>query len=290
MKFAGLAFVLFAGSGSIASAGSAPPGVPSQSSGNVNNYACVPSAAHPDPVVLLHGGFANYQEDINLLQAQLGAEGYCTFSFTYGTIYGFPYVGAVGPTDQAGSQIATFIQEVRSATGATKVDVVGHSAGAFMSLYVPKFDGVAYLIGRVVAIAPPTKGLGSQVLNPFAMYVLPGGQAELSQIEQAGGANSYDSLVVGGAPVVALDSGPIAQPGITYTIITSKYDEMVTPTADSFVHEPGVTNEYIQDFCPYDPVGHIGEAYDTNTWTLVSNALGPATATPITSCAFGAPF
>lgn len=293
LKCAGLALTLVITlmiGNAVAAAATAPPGVPSQPTGNVNNYACVPSAAHPDPVVLLHGGFATYYEDLNFLQSQLGADGYCTFSFTYGTIANFPLVGGIGPTSQSGVQIATFIRNVQAATGASKVDIVGHSTGAFMALYVPKFDGVAYMINRVVAIAPPTRGLGSQVIVPLATFFLPGGLTELGQIEAALGGNSSDNLSTGSTPVNALDSGPITQAGIAYTIIASKSDEIVTPTADSFVHEPGVTNEYVQDFCPYDPVGHIGEAYDTNVWHLVTNALDPAHATPITQCAFGIPW
>ncbi len=86
-----------------------------------------------------------------------------------------------------------------------------------------------------------------------------------------------------------VDAGPIAQPGVRYTVITSKYDELVTPSATAFVTEPGVTDEYVQDACPLDPVGHIGEAYDLNVWHLVENALDPAHATPIHLCAFGSP-
>ena len=50
-----------------------------------------------------------------------------------------------------------------------------------------------------------------------------------------------------------------------------------------------MTNEYVQDSCPFDPVGHIGEAYDTNVWHLVENALDLANATPINPCSAGSP-
>ncbi len=256
--------------------------------GGNNDFSCKPSAAHPDPVVLLHGGFANKDEDLNFLQASLAAQGYCTFSLTYGTIGGFPYVGGLAPTAQSGIQIANFINQVQAATGAAKIDLVGHSTGAFMSLYVPKLDGVANEIGKVVAIAPPTQGLSGYGFLTLAQDVI--GSAELSQIEQSLGTNNFDNLAVGSAGVNALDNGPITQPGITYTIIVSQSDEIVTPWQNSFVNEAGVTNETVQQFCPFDPVGHIGEAYDTNVWQMVTNALDPATAAPISPCVFGAPF
>jgi hypothetical protein len=50
----------------------------------------------------------------------------------------------------------------------------------------------------------------------------------------------------------------------------------VTRTATAFVREPGVVNQYVQDVCPFDPVGHLNEAYDLNVWKLVENALDPA--------------
>jgi hypothetical protein len=37
-----------------------------------------------------------------------------------------------------------------------------------------------------------------------------------------------------------------------------------------------VVNQYVQDVCPFDPVGHLNEAYDLNVWKLVENALDPA--------------
>ena len=44
---------------------------PALAAGGNNNFSCVPSAAHPDPVVVLHGLGATYYEDLNYLQAQL---------------------------------------------------------------------------------------------------------------------------------------------------------------------------------------------------------------------------
>lgn len=88
--------------------------------------------------------------------------------------------------------------------------------------------------------------------------------------------------------MATLDNGPIARPGDSYTIITSRYDELVTPTDTAFVPEPGVTNEYVQDTCPCDPVGHMSEAYDLNVWHLVENALDPTTARR-TACTAGSP-
>ena len=282
----GLALTLAAALGAGAVAAAAPADA---ATGGNNDFSCRPSAAHPDPVVLLHGTFATYYEDLNFLQADLASKGYCTFSLTYGAYPQFPLVGGLAPIADSAVQIKNYIEQVRSRTGAAKVDIVGHSEGGLLSLYVTKFEGIASHINRVVALAPPTRGATASGLLTLAQKLLPGGQAQFDQIVKTLGFPVFADELTGGTAVVALNNGPIAQPGVTYTILTSRTDELVTPTENSFVREPGVTNWYVQDFCPYDPVGHIGEAYDLNVWHLVRNALDPAHAAPIRVCAVGSP-
>lgn len=85
-----------------------------------------------------------------------------------------------------------------------------------------------------------------------------------------------------------LTAGPIAQAGVKYTVIASRFDALVTPHETSFIREPGVRNQFVQDTCPLDPVGHVGLAFDPTVAQLVANALDPVHARPV-SCAFGPP-
>jgi len=283
VKAAALALAVGAVGALVAGAG------PAYAAGGTNDPACKPPAAHPEPVVLLHGLGANKDEDINLLQAELATQGYCTFSLTYGAPYGQTYVGGLDHIAVSAAQIKDFVVQVLGETGAAKVDIVGHSEGGFQSLYVTKTQGIADRIAKVVAIAPPTHGTTFAGLYSLA-YIF--GQAERDLVDQllnSFGCPACSELGTGGSAVATLTNGPIAQSGVKYTIITSKYDELVTPTDTAFVREPGVANLYVQDSCPYDPVGHIGEAYDTNVWHLVENALDPSHATPITQCSYGSP-
>ena len=253
-----------------------------------NDYACR-SSAHPNPVVLLHGLGATYYEDLNVLEAYLQGLDYCTFSLTYGDYPLFPYVGGLEPISDSAQEVATFIRNVQSETGAKKVDLVGHSEGAFQALYVPKFEGVASIVDKLVAIAPPTHGTTFGGLYEIAELLGNTTEGLVTEVLDTVGCAACADLVTGGAAVVRLNDGqPIVQPGNSLTVIASRFDELVTPTDTAFVYEGGVSNIYIQDYCPSDPVGHIGEAYDLNVWNLVINALD-STPDRAFACSIGSP-
>ncbi len=281
---AGLAAALMAGASLFtgAPAGAAPLT-------GVNDYGCR-STLHPTPVVVLHGLTANEDLDLNFLRDDLARKGYCTFSLTYGEDAMVPYVGGRAPIAESNLEISAFVKQVLARTGAAKVDIVGHSEGAFMSLYVTKFGDLAGRVGKVVAIAPPTHG------TDFLLNIVRLGDATIGRpfIDAMARGLTFEAvpdLLPGGGAVTRLNTGPIAQPGVTYTVIQSRFDELVTPVQTAFVREPGVSNLFVQDFCPLDPVGHLNEAYDLNVWTLVHNALDPAHARKLggLTCSFGLP-
>jgi hypothetical protein len=253
-----------------------------------DNWGCQPSAAHPDPVVLLHGLGGDGPGNFATLGPYLASAGYCVYAPTYGeAIPGVP-VGGLVAIPRSAAEIAAYIDKVLAATGAAKVDLVGHSEGAFQALYGPKFEaGEAAKVARVVALAPPTHGTTFASLVTIAddLGALPVVDAVLA----AGQCAACTELTTGASLVTQLNTGPVAQSGIAYTIIASTHDELVTPYGTEFVDEPGVDNETVQATCPLDPVGHIGLAYDPGVAELVRNALDPANPVPVT-CAVGAPF
>lgn len=252
-----------------------------------NDWKCKPSAAHPQPVVLIHGLGGNGDGHFRYLGPYLADAGYCAYTFTYGEDPRLPGVGGVIAVKTSARQIAAFIDKVRRAAGTRQVSIVGHSEGGFMSLYVPKVLGYAPRVKRVVALAPPTHG------TTFAGIVTAGdqlaGREAWTELSKTIGCVACTELVVGGPAVKRLNKGPIAQDGVRYTIIASRYDALVTPTSTSFVRERGVRNAYVQDTCPLDPVGHIGMAFDSGIAQMITNALAPATRKPVT-CGFGPPF
>ncbi|KAF7591597.1 hypothetical protein BBP40_001295 [Aspergillus hancockii] len=241
---------------------------------SINDFTCKPTPEHPNPVVLLHGLGATFYEDLNFLQYWLQSQGYCTYAQTYGAYDNFPFLGGLRPIADSSAEIAAYIRAVSAQTGSAKVDLVGHSEGAFQALYVPKFQGVAGLIDKIVAIAPPTHGTNFGGLYELAYLFGNVSREAVGDVLGAVGCAACDELGPGGEAVARLNDGKaIVQAGNKVTVIVSKFDEMVTPHETSYVREEGVRNIKVQDTCPFDPVGHIGEAYDLNVWNLVKNAL-----------------
>ncbi|KAL4804711.1 Alpha/Beta hydrolase protein [Aspergillus unguis] len=256
---------------------------------DTNDFSCR-SETNPNPVVFLHGLGGSSYDDLNVLQGWLQNQGYCTFAETYGNYLGFPFVGGLKPIEESATEIAAYIKKVKEETGAEKVDIVGHSEGAMQSLYVPKFeDGISEIVERIIAIAPPTRGTTLANLYDLA-YILGDASRELiGTVLDVVGCGACNDLGIGGDAVARLNDGqPIVQPGNKLTVIASKTDELVTPPKTSFVHEDGVNNIWIQDVCPHDPVGHLGEAYDLNVWNLVKNALDDKPGREFT-CVIGSP-
>jgi triacylglycerol esterase/lipase EstA (alpha/beta hydrolase family) len=263
----------------------APASAAAPSSG-FDNWSCKPSAAHPDPLVLLHGLGGNGPGNYSYLGPFLAAKGYCAFTLTYGQASPAIPVGGTVSITQSSAEIQAFVQRVRQATGAAKVDLVGHSEGAFQSIYGPKVRGYAGQVGKVVALAPPTHGTTFAGLVSVGDYL--GLGPLVDQVLNQFGCAACAELIVGGSAVRQVTAGPIAQPGVQYTVIASRFDALVTPHETSFIREPGVRNEYVQDTCPLDLVGHVGLAFDPTVAQLVANALDPAHAKRVV-CAFGPP-
>jgi len=100
-----------------------------------DNFGCQPSSAHPDPVILVNGTFANQDDNWQAASPLLSNHGYCVFTFNYGGSSASSIVQGTGDIAASAGQLASFVTRVRAATGAAKVDLVGHSQGGMMPRY-----------------------------------------------------------------------------------------------------------------------------------------------------------
>ncbi|WTT39040.1 lipase family protein [Kitasatospora sp. NBC_00085] len=247
-----------------------------------NDWSCKPTAAHPDPVVLVHGTFANRYENWLALSPLLKSKGYCVFALDYGTVPGVTSsgsglllpIGGLGPADRSAAQLGRFVDLVRAATGAAKVDLVGHSQGGMLPNYYLKFLGGAAEVDKVVGLAPSNHGTTLDGITKLAPYFP--GAADLIYTA----CNACRDQAVGSAFNQKMASVPDTVPGVRYTVISTVYDEVVTPYRTQFLSGPNVDNVVLQDSCPVSLAEHVAIAFSPTALHLVANALDPAHATP----------
>jgi triacylglycerol esterase/lipase EstA (alpha/beta hydrolase family) len=235
-----------------------------------NNWSCKPTAAHPRPVILVHGTFADMSDSWQALSPLLFDHGYCVFALNYGSFAGSGALGiyATGPIEDSAAQLEAFVNRVLAATGAGQVDIVGHSQGGMMPRYYLKFFGGAAKVHTLVGLAPSNHGTTLDGIFTLESH-FPGANATEADCpacaEQEAGSPFITKLNAGGDTV----------PGVDYTVIESRNDEVVTPYQSAFVDGPNVTNITLQNQCPLDQGEHLSMPYDHIADDDVLNALDP---------------
>jgi triacylglycerol esterase/lipase EstA (alpha/beta hydrolase family) len=242
-----------------------------------NNYSCKPSAAHPRPVVLVHGTLANSVDNWAAFAPYLVARGYCVFSLDYGQLPGVPVFYGLGPVADSAQQLSDYVDTVLADTGAAKVDLVGHSEGGMMPRYYLKFLGGAAKVNAMIGIAPDNHGTTLDGITHLA-DIYPAAAALVASLPQG-----LQDQIAGSAFLTELNAGGDTVPGVKYTVIVTKYDEIVTPYTSGYLSGSNVTNLLLQDSCPVDLSEHAAIGLtDVIAFHLAANALDPAHATPAT--------
>ena len=247
--------------------GSVPPGT--------NDFGCRPTPQHPNPVVLAHGSDSSTYSDWAAIAPRLRDAGYCVFALDFGAA---PGATSYGNEDMylSAEQIADFVGRVLRETGAAKVDLVGFSQGATVTRYFVNDLGGASVVDKWIGIASPSYGGIIYGLVPAA-DAIPGGRDIVSLFttvavaQQAQGSDFLADLNGNGDTV----------PGVRYTTIGTRYDEMIQPYTNIALRGPGATNILIQDRCPQNMTGHMNMVYDEYTIGLTLQALDPTAPDPV---------
>jgi len=232
------------------------PGIPPP---GANDPACKPAAAHPYPVILVHGTFGDMTVSWNSLSPALRSRGFCVWALDYGR-------RGTGPIDASADQLVAFIDEVRATTGAAKVSLVGHSQGGMLSRYVAVRRGRLDVVDDIVGLAPSSHGTTQPLAGPAGVF----------------GCTACVEQQAGSAFMRRVNEPPPEAPGPAwYTVLTTKYDEVVTPYQSQALAGDRATNVILQDKCPADLFEHVTIVGDPVAIQWTVNALErPGAANP----------
>ena len=260
-----VALTLILGGGALGAAPARAESPPTLAAAGANDWSCRPTAAHPSPVVIVHGTFGDSRSLLSRLSWRLHTAGYCVFAIDYGH-------RATGPIEASAEQLRTFVDKVLASTGAAKVSMVGHSQGGMMPRYYIKFLAGAGKVDDLVGLAPSNHGTSNPLLlTPGLGYLCP------SCLQQK----------TGSAFLQRLNAGDETPGAVSYTNIVTRYDEVVLPYTSGYLTGANTTNIKLQAKCPFDLSGHLLIPMDGPAIRMVLNALGrpgPANPTYQPSC------
>jgi triacylglycerol esterase/lipase EstA (alpha/beta hydrolase family) len=243
-----------------------------------DNFSCRPTAAHPSPVILVNGTFANMDDNWQAASPLLANHGYCVFAVNYGGATPSDPIQETGEIAASAAQLSSFVSQVLTATGASKVDLVGHSQGGMMPRYYIDFLGGAATVDKLVALAPSNYGTTIDGITTLA------GLLGASSLVNAGLSLTCEACVEqeqGSAFLARLNATPTVS-GVRYTVIESVDDEVVTPYTNAFLPAaPNVTNITVNEQCPLDRSDHLEIAADPVALADMLNALDPASPVPV---------
>ena len=210
-----------------------------------------PSAAvTKDPVIIVNGltspDIAQWP-----FALRLTADGYDA------TIFSLPGGGLqdIAKTAQALSPV---VDQVLARTGASKVDLVGHSEGGVVARYYIKRLGGAAKVDSFVSLAGPQYGTYAGNLADFF-----GIDAFCQACEQ---------MAIGSTFLTDLNAGPDVPAGVATTTFRTIYDLAVRPV-DNAKLQDGATNVLVQDQCWFNTVGHSDLSVNGAVYTGIRQAL-----------------
>jgi triacylglycerol lipase len=185
----------------------------------------------------------------NLISPELAAKGYCVYALDYGD-------RGRGPIEDSAAQLSDFVDTVLETSGANKVAIIGHSQGGMMPRYYMKFLGGKKKVAELIGLVPSNHG----TTNPVAPFV-PGC---IACQQQVAGSEFMQKVNAG-------DETPGRK--VSFTQITTKFDEVVLPYTSAFLEGPKTTNVVLQDKCPDNQAEHLGIIYDRVALQWIENAL-----------------
>jgi triacylglycerol lipase len=192
--------------------------------------------------------------DYNVLAERLRADGYQAFVF--------PLPGrGLGDIRDTSAAFVPFVDQVLAQTGASKVDLIGHSQGGLVGRYYIELLGGASKVDSFVGLATPH--YGTELANLAMLYGL----------ANCLGYPFCQQVVTGSDFLRELNGDDDTFGAVLYTNFATRLDPIVIPYTNSFQRSPGAVNVTIQDQCPGHIVEHVTLSTDGTTYTGIQDAL-----------------
>jgi len=252
-----------------------------------NLESCTPTAEHPRPLILLHGFLANAADNMTALSPFFANLGYCVFTLNYGGTPG-SIIGGLGDIRASSlDQFGPFVDQVLARTGASQVDVIGHSEGSMMPRWWMRYgpsvraDGTPK-VHSYVGLTPISDGVDLGGLakemraSPLFQGILQGFAANgcMACEQIVGGSTLFEQLNTT-TPQPGENFVGMVQPGVRYLMLATQWDNLVVPYWRGFIDDPAVTNMTVQDICPIDNADHLSVAFDPVAFDVMANFLDP---------------
>src|SRR5437763_4163531 len=206
------------------------------------------------PPVLVVAGLSESASPLQTILGRLQNDGFTAFGMQLPSTNGVPGCGDIAASSQA---VANEAQQVLAQTGASQLDVIGHSEGGLALRYYIKNLGGASQVPIYVSLGTPQHG--TNFVNSF------GGSL--------GTCPAVAQMQPNSAFLNTLNS-PTDVPGaVKYTALATTRDELVTPAPQASFLQNGGQNAAVQTFCPNDNTDHIGLLSDAPTYLLARSAL-----------------
>jgi triacylglycerol esterase/lipase EstA (alpha/beta hydrolase family) len=210
------------------------------------------SAATNDPVIVVAGTFSPSFAN-QLIAQRLRNQGFDV------TVFQLPTLGTQSITTTAKS-LGPIVDQVRARTGASRVDLVGHSQGGLVARDYVKNNGGAAKVDKIVTLGTPHYGTA---LANLATLVTFGTCVNLQGCKDMQQGSTYLNNLNAGSDVISPTK---------IVSIRTQQDEVVFPISNSVVKD-GATNIRLQDKCPLRVVDHLTLITDGAVASGVISAL-----------------
>jgi len=224
--------------------------------------ATVPTAASaadptPGPVVIVPGTLADepiIEVELRSLREALRADGYQPFTY-------YLPGGGTGDMRVTAAGLPAFVDDVLATTGASTVDIIGHSQGGLLGRYYVKFLGGDATVDSLVSLGTPHHG--TKLANLGSLFGL----------WNCLGFGACTQAAVGSSFLADLNGDDDTPGAVRYTSFATKLDAIVVPYGNSLLTGDGNTNVVVQDQCPLRTVEHLTFPQDGAVYSGIVDAL-----------------